>query len=369
MNRKKICWITPDYFVDCDINIIPLLCERDYSIEWIVTGPEKNSRYSLKDLPKCDNLSISYIEWKKRLIHPVNVIFFFKLFRMILSKRADLYYMNYAPEGYFMLFYWLLPFKKMIATAHQGRVHDGFRFRTIAKISRWLYYRRVRYVNMFSDYQAKLFKESYNPRYLFMTPLALKDFGKSLASRCYSPCRFLSFGTISYNKNIELLIDAAEKVYDLGYTNFKVSINGYCGNWEYYQSHIKHPEIFELSIRKIDNNEIANLFSSSKFFVQPYRILTQSGPTKIAFRYNLPIIASNKPAFVDEIQEGIAGFIFESENVNSLSELMIKCIKMDKEEYDTLLHRMKEYVDKKYSFSVIIEKYRSMFNTVLEETK
>lgn len=369
MKRKKICWITPDYFVDSDINIIPLLCERDYSIEWIVTGPEKNPRYPLEALPKCENLTICYIKWNKRLVHPQNILFFVKLFKTILSKRPDLYYMNYAPEGYFMLFYWLLPFKKMIATAHQGRVHDGFRFKTLAKFSRWLYYSKVRYVNMFSEYQAKLYQESYKPKYLFMTPLALKDFGEPTAKRSCNPCRFLSFGTISYNKNIELLIDAAEKVYDQGYKDIKVSINGYCENWDYYQNHIKHPEIFELSIRKIDNNEIANLFSSAKFFVQPYRILTQSGPTKIAFRYNLPIIASNRPTFVDEIQEGIAGFIFESENVNSLTETMIKCIKMDKEEYDTLLLRMKKYVDKTYSSSVIIEKYRIMFNTIMEETK
>ena len=27
MERKKICWVTPDCFVDCDIDIIPKLAE------------------------------------------------------------------------------------------------------------------------------------------------------------------------------------------------------------------------------------------------------------------------------------------------------------------------------------------------------
>lgn len=369
MCLNRICWVTPDYFIDCDISLIPQLCNHGYYIDWIVTGPNNKPRYTFDVLPKHKNLSIERIEWHGRLYHPRNIVFFIKLFREILSKSTDMYYVNYAPEGWFMLFYWMLPFKRSIVTAHQGRVHEAFRFPLVAKTCRWLYYRKAKYVNMFSDYQAKLFQNSYKPKHLFVIPLMLKDFGEPKKQRNLEECRFLSFGTISFNKNVELLIDAAELLYNRGYTQFRVSINGVCANWADYQKHIIHPEIFELSIRQIDNEEISDLFNSSTFFVQPYRILTQSGPTKIAFRYNLPIIASDKPTFVDEVKEDIAGFIFKSEDVDSLASVMACCINMKQEEYKKLCTRMREYVEKSYSDNVVVGKYLQMFRILEDEIK
>ena len=101
------------------------------------------------------------------------------------------------------------------------------------------------------------------------------------------------FGTINYAKNIDLLIDAACVLYDKGYRNFRVSINGMCKDWSFYQTKNKISRAFDIDIRSIDNSEIANLFASADYFVQPYRVVSQSGPTKIAFNYNLPIIALN----------------------------------------------------------------------------
>ena len=174
--------------------------------------------------------------------------------------------------------------------------------------------------------------------------------------------RFLSFGIINYGKNIELLIDAACILYEHGVKNFKVSINGKCDNWEYYQERIKYPDLFECNIKMLPNSIIPNLFASSHYFVQPYRIVTQSGPMKIAFNYNTPIIASNLPGFSDEMEEGTTGYLFESESVDDLVRVMKKVIEKHSTDYVELKNRMESYVKANYSDTAIGQKYVEMFN-------
>ena len=163
----------------------------------------------------------------------------------------------------------------------------------------------------FLSHKRSFFQKHFPSSRVFKIPLALKDFGvPTIVKPKDGIIRFLSFGTINYAKNIDLLIDAACVLYDKGYRNFRVSINGMCKDWSFYQTKIKYPELFDIDIRSIDNSEIANLFASTDYFVQPYRVVSQSGPTKIAFNYNIPIIASNLLGFSDEILEGVNGYLF-----------------------------------------------------------
>jgi len=67
--------------------------------------------------------------------------------------------------------------------------------------------------------------------------------------------------------------------------------------------------------------------------------VSQSGPTKIAFNYNLPIIASNLPGFSDEILEGVNGYLFEPGNVEDLVCVMAHAIDTYNCGYDKLNDR------------------------------
>ena len=107
-------------------------------------------------------------------------------------------------------------------------------------VIRKLTYSKVKYVVMFSKSQMTLFALNFPKAMINYIPLSLKDFGVPSVDRPnYSIIRFLVFGSINYAKNIELLIDAACLVYEKGYRNFRVSINGYCENWDFYISRIK----------------------------------------------------------------------------------------------------------------------------------
>ena len=64
MNKRKICWITPDYFVDCDLNYFNMHeILRHYDIHWIVLF-SKNNRFKEADFEQIrkenTNLTIEF---------------------------------------------------------------------------------------------------------------------------------------------------------------------------------------------------------------------------------------------------------------------------------------------------------------------
>ena len=127
---------------------------------------------------------------------------------------------------------------------------------------------------------------------------------------------------------------------------------------------IKYPEIFELDIRKIENEEIPNLFNGAHYLVQPYRVVSQSGPTKVAFRYNLPILCSNLPGFTDEVIEGVNGYYFEKGNTKDLADKMRMLIKSHTNNYQKLLESQKKYTEETYSEKILVGQYINMFNEI-----
>lgn len=374
MDKKKICWVTPDCFADCDIPYVPLLSER-YDIFWIVLLPLK-ARFKEDDFRNIEkvhsNLRVEIIHSTIRERNPLKIIEYLKINSIIKREKPDLCYLNIAPHTpYILPTFFLLPKDKSIVTAHQGEITYGFRFMRMIKVFRKFTYGNLRYVNLFSKSEASKFASHHPHVHIFQFDLGLKDLGDANNKRPLidnqNPIRFLSFGAIVRAKNIELLIDAACKLYEQGYKNFRVSINGKCDEWDYYESHIKYPEIFERDIRMIPNEDIPNLFNGAHYFIQPYKQVTQSGPMKLAFRYNLPDICSDLPGLKSEIVEGVNGYTFKHENVDDLARVMKECIDTHSAQYEDLRKRMAEYTDQNYSYKAMVDNYTKMFETVIEQ--
>lgn len=60
--------------------------------------------------------------------------------------------------------------------------------------------------------------------------------------------------------------------------------------------------------RRIDDEEIPELFTKSDYLVLPYEDVAQSGPHMIAYNYNLPVIASDIDGFKERVVDGENGF-------------------------------------------------------------
>lgn len=369
MTRKNICWVTPDCFLDVDLPIVPHLLDK-FDIHWIILFDQRDNRFSEKDILKyqSENLSVSFLRNKYRKRDFRTISFYKSLKRQIKSINPDLIYCNSNIGSPFMIPFWLwLQRQNVIVTAHQGAVHEGFDHKTIYKILFKLSYRNINYVHMFSPSQARLFHANFPKAHVFQSFLGLKSLGQASVQRTWDKDKihFLVFGTINKTKHIDLLIDAACNIYESGYKNFDISINGKCDNWDFYQNHIRYPELFKLDIRSIDNGEIPNLFTSANYLVQPYRVVSQSGPLKLAYNYNLPVIVSDLPGFTDEVKENVTGHIFKHNDVKDLERVLTEVLKKTRNEYDSLLLSMKSYVDKNYSEEAQKNFYISMINSCI----
>nr|WP_315143081.1 glycosyltransferase family 4 protein [uncultured Flavobacterium sp.] len=370
--KKKIVWITPDYFIDCDIEIIPGLLEF-FNIHWVVLIPAKEARFKKENFVRFENmdgLSFTFQSCKYRYRDPRYLLTYFKVFSQMKKSKADIAYLNYVPTPYFialaMLFF---KRKSTILTAHQGNVHDGFQHQLVYKSLYRISYSWFNINNLFSKSQAEIFKKIYPLNKVYTIPLALKSFGLSTLGKRKDFISFFTFGGIRAKKNIDLLIEAACLVCDKGHYNFRVVIAGGCNNWDFYQKKIRYPEIFELDIRQIENKEISDLFAYNHFLVLPYSIVTQSGPLKIAYNYNVPVIASDQPGFTDEVIDNVSGYLFKTADVEDLANVLVKAINKGYGEYNELVKRQFCFVNSNYSRETIVKQYFKMFDNLIHKLR
>lgn len=365
---KKICWVTSDWFVDVDLPVIPLLLQ-DFNIHWIIVlykgGHTKAA--DLDYLKKYANLSVEFVQIEQRARNPKTIVNYEFLFRRIRSAHADITYFDLVPSSpYIIPTYLRLDSKRTIFAAHDGGV-KSIMSRFTKSCFNIGYGRHAKHIQMFSDSQAQEMAHNYPGKDITVIPLMPKYFGNptmSLRNDCKS---FLSFGSLHVEKNIGLLIQAAEQLYDEGERGFKVSINGVCSDWEErYQGMIKHPHLFELDIRSIDNNEIPNLFAHNTYVVYPYKAMSQSGALKVAYAYNKPVIVSDLPAFKEEVKEGVNGYFFKSEEIESLKSVMRNCLHRTPMEYDDLIASVTSYIAERYSAETVQVAYVGMFNKILQ---
>jgi len=69
-----------------------------------------------------------------------------------------------------------------------------------------------------------------------------------------------------------------------------------------------------------------NYYSIADCVVLPYKKIFQSGVLLMALSYKVPVIVSNLPGMLDLVEDEVTGFIFESESVESLFNVMLNVI-------------------------------------------
>jgi glycosyltransferase involved in cell wall biosynthesis len=116
-----------------------------------------------------------------------------------------------------------------------------------------------------------------------------------------------------------------------------------------YEPLIADKSLVEKHIRFIGNDEVADFFINSHYLVLPYRDATQSGPLKIAFHYNVPVIASDISSFKEEVTHGVDGYLFRTGDVDDLKNVLLHALAKHATDYERLRASQTEYVRSKYS--------------------
>lgn len=370
MEKKKISWITPDCYIDVDLPIINKLC-NSFDIQWQIIISNKaqvdDQDYVYKGLTDRNLLSVDFINLKHRSRSLKLIPIYLDIIKKAKSWAPDVYYISFnaLPFG-IVLYRLLLPLKKVVIACHNVTTPKGANNERIQSLYTRLWLKTFKNVQVFSRSQQRELESRYNGKNILYAPLAIKDYGNpSLVVNKDSTdiIRFLFFGNILPYKRVDILIKSAQLLYERGVRNFKVRIAGNCKQWEKYSSLIKYSEIFEINIKRIPNEEVANLFADSHYFVMPYQDIAQSGAITVAFRYNVPTIVSDIPQFAEFVENGITGLTFRSEDAESLSMVLENVIK-DRSGYKKLCENQRIYTDQELSLDSIINRYSSYFSKI-----
>lgn len=372
----KISWITPSNFVDVDLPILAELA-NEVEVYWQVVAEGKIDadmrNYIEPRLTGSNNIKIEYVEIPYRFYDLRTMNAYCKVLKKAKAFKPDLFYtsLQAAPFGP-LIYRFFLPLKKTVAACHNVSTPKGANRETYARIFTDLHLRTFKNIQVFSETQQEILFNKYPKKNVLMAPLAIKDYGeptveeKSFNESCVV---FLFFGMILSYKRVDLLLKAAQSLYERGVKNFKVKIAGKCKNWEAYEPLIKYPEIFDKRIERIPNEDVANLFATSDYFVMPYQDIAQSGAITVAFRYNLPIILSDLPQFKPFVEDNMSGLFFKCMNENDLADKMAQVIEGGKALNEKLKQGLSTFVEERYSTTAITAKYKNYFENLLQQDK
>ncbi len=372
----RISWITPSNFVDVDLPIIAELA-KEMDIYWQVTAEGKINadmrNYIEPKFAGMKNIKIEYVEIPYRFFDLRTMHTYCKVFKKAKAYKPDLYYTSLQAAPFGPLIYRLyLPLKKTVAACHNVSTPKGANQETYARIFTHLHLQMFKNIQVFSEIQGEILYKKFPKKNVLLAPLAIKDYGEpTISVKPFDENRvvFLFFGMIMGYKRMDLLIEAAQALYEKGYKNFKVRIAGKCKNWPVYAEIIKYPELFDMSIEHIPNDAVADLFASCDYFVMPYQDIAQSGAITVAYRYNLPIIMSDLPQFRPFGIDGQTGLVFESKNAKDLEEKMKTAIDGGSELNNKLKKGLASFVEERYSTRSIAAKYTSFFEELLKSTR
>lgn len=264
-----------------------------------------------------------------------------KLFRSV-KKTNNAYYLEMFGMPFFVpIARVMLGEKKSIMAIHNAHVPKGGSKYRIAKIYRDITVRMYSKFQTFSKSQREYLKNMQPKAKVQFIPFALKDYGESklvLPEKDYPI--FMNFGNIRPYKCIDVLIEAAQEAYEETKKSFKVIIAGQCDDWEKFDSLIRYPELFDLRIERVENDDIPDLFAEADFFVAPYQDIAQSGSSIVAINYGLPIIASKLEAFEEYIIDGKNGFLIAPADKQDLKKVLIYVLNNYEKVYPQLKHNV-----------------------------
>lgn len=74
----------------------------------------------------------------------------------------------------------------------------------------------------------------------------------------------------------------------------------------------------------IPNEQVADYFANCDLVVLPYKRIYQSGVLLLSMSYGKPCLTSDLPPFLETIEHGENGFVFQSESAENLSAILLE---------------------------------------------
>ena len=201
----------------------------------------------------------------------------------------------------------LTTLKKHLIDVHEVIAQHKDQNKIHLSLFRTLYKNKIKSIILHSE-RSRSFVNSFGYRgKVFTVPhvsyTIQKDINKdSLSEEIINAFRekktnILFFGNVNFNKGVDILIDAVNRLDEVDKNKLHVVIAGKNFDDSIYAVKPSDPSLFTLLIRHIEDNELIYLYEHADFIAMPYRKTSQSGVLEMAFYFKKPVIASSIPYF------------------------------------------------------------------------
>lgn len=365
--KRKLCWITPDYFLNVDARIVPLLT-IDYQIDWILISTFNSQRSS--DGLVSGNVKPRTYQLKYRQRDPRIIIQYLWLLSSIRKNGYDLVYSSFHGLPYFFpVLLLLINLNKFIYGVHNVHTPKGATHERLMRLYQNYAFAVAKRFHVFSRYQLRTIKTLQPGKRHYYAPLALEDYGPSIEKPPSNTIRFLFIGYIREYKRLDLLIMSFQELYNSGFTNIELVIAGRCDDWGYYETLIDRRLPIATKIGFVPNKDVADIVSSCHYVVLPYQDSAQSGVMSLAYYYNKPVITSDIEAFSEAVTDNFTGSVFRNLSQESLTAVMKNVVTRHGQYYEALKRNVAQYVTREYSIDRILFQYKHFINDTLTSSQ
>lgn len=362
MRKLKIAWITGDYFIDVDFLLVPYLKEHyknEIDISWTVIKSH-NSNIQIDDRLECKIIKLKHRNKDPRVIGE-----YYRIIKQ-LKNSADIIYSDFVGAPfYYPILLNTVKNKPIVHAAHNVIPYPVWPL--LLKVYVKYVFRHNNHFQMFSKFTTEYFKEHYPGKSYFYCPMTLKGYGEVSTDNYKidsSKLNLLFFGNVVQNKRLDLLIQAVKDLSVEVKQKVHLTVAGKCNAPQPYMEQINGDEAISVFFKRIDDCEVAELFTKHDFLVLPYQDVAQSGPHMIAYYYNLPVIASDIDGFKERVVDGKNGLLFKNRSVSDLKNKIIKAVNMSEEEQTDMRRMLKVFSEVNFSLAKVSEKYVEYFKSI-----
>lgn len=360
--KKTLVYVNPIFYFDTDCTVLRHLT-KEYRVIWFAVTHTSYvlNKYTMEDLKRyAEENAIEYKPYIMdcRMRSLKSFAFYYRLVKEVKRQNADLVFTSLPNMHWHVWASLLLNKKKLIQGVHDVEMHSNVPLRKVFTFINSIRCRIYQHYVTYSKSQQQLLKIKYGKDSVCVG-MSVKDYGSpTLQQPIFSgKIKLLFFGTISQYKGLDILIDAIEQCYSDGINNLQLSIYGNGTFWDECRRHLKTPQLYDLKIRFIENEEIADIMSAHHFLVLPYRDVTNSGPMMIGVNYKLPLIAPDMGCFKD-VYSDKTGFLYKQ---GYLSETLNKVSCIDKDIYQSMKNAC-DNLYQEYTEEAVANRYLDLFN-------
>ncbi len=185
----------------------------------------------------------------------------------------------------------------------------------------------------------------------------------------------LFFGLIDTYKGLDLLVDAVAGLTQNDPSFFLLIAGKPKRKSDYVPMLLRrisekfppHNERHDLTF--IPVTDVETYFAAAECLVLPYRRIYQSGVLFLAYRFGIPVIATDVGSFREDVKDGVTGFVCKPDNPADLAETLTTFFASDLyRQREQARERIAKHGELNYSWSDIGKRTYDVYSSLLENS-